>query len=129
MNKYRGRKMSLEIKETKGKRKTIYISGPITGIDDYLSKFAKADSYWRFKIVSRTTDYTSIINPAFTNRTLPNDFEHQDYMAVCFTLMDLCDGIYLLDGWKNSVGATQEWIYAKNRGMEIFYEELSEETV
>ena len=129
MDKYRGGKMNLENKQNKGKRKTIYISGPITGVDDYLIKFSRAEMFLALKIATGDLAYTGFINPAFTNRTLPNDFEHQDYMAVCFTLMDLCDGIYLLDGWKNSVGATMEYTYAKKKGMEIFYETLSGESM
>lgn len=121
--------MNLIDNETKGKRKTIYIAGPITGVDDYLVKFSRAEMYLALKIATGDLKYTGFINPAFTNRTLPTDFEHQDYMAVCFTLMDLCDGIYLLDGWKNSVGATMEYTYAKKKGMEIIYETLSGESV
>lgn len=89
--------MNLKNKQNKGKRKTIYISGPITGVDDYLIKFSRAEMYLALKIATGDLAYTGFINPAFTNRTLPNDFEHQDYMAVCFALMDLCDGIYLFE--------------------------------
>lgn len=121
--------MNLENTQGERKRKTLYISGPITGVEDYLIKFCTAENFLMLKIASGELNYTGTINPALTNRTLPIDFGHQDYMAVCFTMMDLCDGIYLLDGWRNSAGATQEWIYAKNRGMEILYEKTSEECV
>jgi hypothetical protein len=37
-----------------------------------------------------------------------------------------CDAVYMLKGFKSSVGAVQEWELAKSLGLEIIYEDESE---
>nr|DAZ41552.1 MAG TPA: protein of unknown function (DUF4406) [Caudoviricetes sp.] len=41
-------------------------------------------------------------------------------MRMSFELLDLCDAIYMLDGWENSKGANQEYGFAKGKGIEIY---------
>ena len=103
-------------------RKTIYISGAITGKKNYMADFRNAEMHLAKQIAKGNLQYTSVINPAKVNSVLPLDFEWKDYMEVCYRLIDLCDGIYMLKGFETSKGANRELVYAKNMGLEVIYE-------
>jgi len=107
-------------------RKTIYISGPITNDPDYMNHFIKAETDIYLEVAKKNMDFTSVINPAKVNANLPLDFSHTNYMYVCFSMLEMCQAIYMLKGWENSIGAQLEYIYAKNLGLEIYYEESSD---
>lgn len=83
----------------------VYISGPITGTEDYIVQF------WTIDRELKEAGY-DVINPAKVCARLPVDFSHDDYMHVCFAMLDLCDAIFMLDGWEQSDGATREAAYA-----------------
>ena len=93
----------------------IYISGKVTGTDDYMSRFANA----HMKLLAAGHE---VINPAEICSALPKDMKHSEYMSVCIPLLKLADGIYMLKGWEQSPGARTEYRRAKDRGKEIFYE-------
>ena len=103
-------------------RKTIYISGKITGNPNYYKDFDNAEKYLNKLISKNKIPYTSVINPAKVNSTLPADFAWEDYMEVCYKLLELCDSIYMLHGWEESKGANRELVWAKNLGLEVKYE-------
>lgn len=94
----------------------IYISGPITGHKGYMARFNEAEQ------ILIDEGYASIINPAWVNAQLPNDFSHEDYMRVCVAELECCDTIYMLNGWRDSKGANIEYAYAKSHGYNIMYE-------
>lgn len=80
----------------------IYIAGPITGCDGYEKKFAEAER------VLKEQGHI-IINPAM----LPEGLGDCDtYMGICFAMIDVCDAVVMLDGWKKSFGSCREWGYA-----------------
>ena len=51
-----------------------------------------------------------------------NPFGWQFWMDRCMDMLQRCDAIYMLKGWEDSTGATQEHKYAKELGLEIMYE-------
>ena len=104
-------------------RRTIYISGAITHDPDYMNHFIKAETDIYFEVAKGNMDFTSVINPAKVSLHLPIGFSHDDYMHVCFAMLDMCQAIYMLNGWEYSKGGRMEHIYAKNLGLEIYYEE------
>lgn len=93
----------------------IYISGAITGTDDYMERFEKAEKYLKERGYS-------VVNPAKVNAQLPGDTGYEDYMKMSFCMLDMCDGIYLLNGWKKSCGANREYGYAMAKGKTIIHE-------
>lgn len=94
--------------------KRLYISGKITGTDDYMIRFAAAERKFE-------RDY-EIINPAKTGATLP-ELRHRQYMDICLALLPMCDTIYMMKGWEGSEGALEEHREAKRLGLEIIYEQ------
>lgn len=95
----------------------IYISGAITGTDDYMERFAKAEK-------ELTAKGWSVVNPAKVNAQLPEDTDYEDYMRMSFCMISMCEAIYLLRGFEKSRGAKRELEFAKSEDMEIMYEEV-----
>ena len=93
----------------------VYISGKITGTDDYHARFANAHT----KLVASGH---MVIDPVEVCSSLPRDMKHAEYMSVCIPLLMLADAVYMLKGWEQSLGARVEYRRAKERGKEIIYE-------
>lgn len=91
----------------------IYLSGPITGIADYHQRFEKA------KVDLVAAGYTNIANPAELDGVI-NKAEYEEYMSLCMSLMEMCDVVVMLPGWKNSLGANREYGYALGKDKLIF---------
>ena len=51
----------------------------------------------------------AIMNPIRLHTRYPERLSHEDYMRVCFAMLDVCDVIALLPGWQDSEGARQEY--------------------
>ncbi|MBQ2395648.1 MAG: DUF4406 domain-containing protein [Bacteroidales bacterium] len=101
------------------KKKKIYISGPITGTKDYMSRFSTAH-------LSLARQGYSVVNPAMVNAMLPEDTTYDEYMAMSFAMLDMCDSVYMLDGWQNSKGAKMEFERAVKNGLNIIYQTMPE---
>lgn len=82
----------------------IYISGPITNTPDYISNFSVAEQ----KLKSEYPN-AEIINPTVLDK-LP--LEYDEYMKLDLMLLDMCDAIYMMNGWEKSKGACIEFGYA-----------------
>ena len=96
----------------------VYISGAITGVKDYKKDFERGVYYWFDKYVN----YQNIKNPVWFCRHLPQNSTWEQYMRVCVKELADCDKIYMLKGWENSRGATEEHRIAKMLGLEVIYE-------
>lgn len=75
----------------------VYISGPITGTKNYAMRFAEAEA--RLEKMG-----FSVFNPARVNAELPENLEHEEYMEMSMAMLGMCDGIYMLNGWRDSEG-------------------------
>lgn len=84
----------------------VYIAGPITGVEDYYDNFESACA--KLEGLGH-----KVMNPAH----LPEGFEWGEYMPICFAMIDACEIVVLLDGWKESKGACMEKDYAMDRGL------------
>lgn len=93
----------------------IYLSGAITGTTDYMERFQAAEE----KLIQ---DGHTVFNPAAVNSMMPTETTYEEYMRVAFTLLDMCDAIYMMDGWQDSKGANREYGYALGKDMIIVEE-------
>ncbi|MDC7221584.1 MAG: DUF4406 domain-containing protein [Spirochaetales bacterium] len=89
----------------------IYISGPITGTDDYYERFADKEKEMR-KIFPKS----DIINPVRSCAEAGlRDGEHswKEFMNHCVYVLRGCSHIVMIPGWENSRGACVEYYLAK----------------
>ena len=91
----------------------IYLSGPITGVEDYHLNFLKAENQVRdiFK-------NDEVINPMWTGNLLPSG-SHEEYMTICFALVGMADKMVMLEGWQQSKGARMEEKLAEEMGIDV----------
>ena len=86
----------------------VYISGAITGIDNYREIFSAAAN----KLKDRGC---TVYNPADIFDGMPEETTYEDYMKLSFCLLDITDAIYMLDNWRESNGAIRELNYALSK--------------
>ena len=96
----------------------IYIAGKITGEteSDIQNKFFAAKT-------NLIRQGHKTMSPAVL--TANQDFEHEDYMHICYAMIDVCDAVYMLSDWQKSKGTRMELQYAADHQKEIMYEDES----
>lgn len=93
----------------------VYISGPITGIEDYKERFAAAGDLLLEK------GYT-VINPANLDTVLKGqEANYGNYLKADMRLLQLADAILMLPGWEHSLGARTEWEWMTDHNRPIWY--------
>lgn len=87
----------------------IYISGPITNTEGYRENFNQA-----YEMLKRKYPTAEVVNPAIlSDLPLRND----EYMELDLLLLDMCDSIFLMNGWDKSKGACIEYGYAMAKNL------------
>lgn len=95
----------------------VYISGPITGVADYMANFKKAENQ-----LEKDFEKAVVINPAKVNYMMPEETTYEEFMKMAFCMLDMCDTIYMLKGWEKSCGANREYGYALAKDYTIIME-------
>lgn len=88
-----------------------YIAGPITGNPNYKEDFARAER-------SCQSHGHTVMNPA----VLAEGFEQKEYMHICRAMIDVCDTVFFMPGWRNSEGAKLEHAYAVAKDKNLCYQ-------
>lgn len=91
----------------------LYLSGPITGVENYRENFRKAEEKLRDE------DLIDIFNPTKISEVLPTDLTYEECMKIDFALIDMSDILVQLPGWENSRGANREYGYALGKDITI----------
>lgn len=96
--------------------KKIYLSGPISGrpLEEAREQFDTVEKFLQKKFGEENI---KVFNPMTFNTYAPEK-KWQDYMHLCLYLLEDCDAILMLDGWKDSIGAQVEYLYAYGCGIE-----------
>ena len=97
----------------------VYISGKITNNENYKNDFLEAERWLK------RNNYTPI-NPAKVSEELLN-LTYAQFMAIDYKLIEICDAIFMLDGWQKSKGACAELSYAKSLGKKVLYQDYFKE--
>lgn len=93
------------------KKKIIFISGPITGVEKYWEAFDEFETYLTSK------GYT-VLNPA----NLPQGMRAQNYTNICWMMLTQADAVLFLPGWEDSMGAAGEHSLAALLKKPIYYD-------
>lgn len=88
--------------------KSVFLSGPIAGVDGYKSKFADAAE------VIETLGASSIFNPA---AEIPDSTEREEAMRICTEKIITSDCVITLPGWQDSEGACFECVASEICGI------------
>lgn len=97
----------------------VYISGPITGVDNYFTNFYNAT----FELMDMGYSICDIVNPSYNAYVCrPGKLSWKTYVDVGLLWLSCCDTIYMLKGWENSLGAKLELNYAKSNNYNIIYQ-------
>lgn len=110
----------------------IYVSGAVTGVTDYTGKFYNKT----FRLNKKNNQYgLYFIDPVEMNSQFDKlgvysePIGYDNFMKLCYTELELCDGIYLMNGWRESFGANRELGFAIGQKKKIFFEEKCGEDV
>ena len=101
------------------KKGRVYLSGPITGTNDYMEKFAQAEA-------ALTAAGYAVINPARICQPLMDAaFTWQEYLDLDLYLLSRCTKICMLPGWEKSRGARMELAYAAEHGIAAMHLDMA----
>lgn len=93
----------------------IYIAGKISGNPTYKTDFERP-------AIKLEAEGHIVLNPA----ALPEGMRQEDYMRICFAMIDVADKVYLLPGWYCSEGARLERDYCIYIGKPVILPHESE---
>ena len=92
-------------------RRRVFISGPMTGIEDY-NKPAFDEAEKKLKEAG-----FSVFNPAWMD--FDSGWDYGDIMGIDMAALSRCNYIYQLEGWERSDGACAEWEFAKSCRLKV----------
>ena len=93
----------------------VYVAGKISDLNKerVCKKFKEAENF----LLAKGHDVLiPIVSPEYKS------LSHEDYMHICYAMIDVCDAVYMLDNWRESAGAKLEYEYACSKNKEIIYE-------
>lgn len=79
----------------------VYIAGPITGVENYKDNFEYAEK----KLIRAGH---KPVNPVKICSSIGENAKHEVYMKKLIPFLCDCDGIFCLEGWQESKGASFE---------------------
>lgn len=94
----------------------IYTAGKISGLnrEDVIKKFEAAQ---KCLVANGHQVFIPSVLPAY------DEVSHEDYLHICYAMIDICDAVYMLSDWQQSKGARMELQYAADHRKEILYED------
>ena len=90
----------------RGTRRRVYVSGPMTGIED-----SNAPAFYEAAVSLRKQGY-AVCSPTETSEFLGKGLGHSQYLRFDFERLLEADFVVVLDGWETSLGALVEILMA-----------------
>ena len=106
------------------KHKTVFISGPMTGYENYNS-----EAFYEVETKLRHAGFSSIKNPVHIGEIFGYEEPHEFYMRKSLTMLLESDVIYVFGDYEKSKGATIEIDLAHKLGIPVFvdkYDKITE---
>lgn len=94
----------------------VYISGKITGDENYKEKFNRAAEFLK-------NNGHAPLNPASIDVSL----SYEEYMKIDLAMLSVADAIYLLESYKDSKGAMFELQYAQMFQKEVYIQNRNDQ--
>lgn len=82
------------------KKKVIFISGPITGVPEYYKAFEAMED-----------ELSALGYIPLSPSRLPTGMTYEQYMRICFAMIDSADAVIFLEDYENSTGSKLERDY------------------
>ena len=98
-----------------GTGKIVYLSGYINGNENCFGDFKSAELF----LVERGY---MVVNPTRLDE-VAKELTAEQYMQICYRLIDIADIIFMVSGWQKSKGANAELSYAKSLGKKVMYQD------
>lgn len=89
-------------------KKSVFLSGPITGVNDYKDKFTDAAE------VIKALGANTVFNPA---AEIPDDTKREEAMRICTGKIITIDCVVMLPNWRDSEGACFEYVASEICGI------------
>jgi len=108
----------------KRRRKRIYVSGPMCGVEDYKGRF------WAFADAIDRCGVYAVVDPAgfaAADSYGADLLDRDDWLAIDLKVLEKCDAIFMMPGWRRSEGARMEYEKAKELELTIHGFDLIEE--
>lgn len=93
-----------------------FISGAITGTEDYMERFERAET------LLKDAGYAPINPTTFSKPLLYAEYAWDEFMNITLLLLKQSDVILMLNGWEKSRGARVEYSFAESHNMKVLYE-------
>lgn len=95
----------------------IFLSGPISNQPNH-NREAFLDAELRLMQQNHTVLSPANIIPLYQ----PEQITQEQYLSICFAMIDACDKVYFLKGWEHSKGSRAELDYAIQHQKECEWE-------
>lgn len=94
----------------------VYVAGKISGLERHHAIYM----FERAKDMLKARGHEPFIP---TVLPVYDDVAYEDYLHICYAMIDVCDAIYMLSNWQQSKGARIELQYASDWKKKIMYED------
>lgn len=107
----------------------VYISGKMTGYKNFKTKFdTTAEKLRNDSSIIATDVECQVFNPCdWDEYMIKQELSYFEMLTIDLEYVTMCDAIYMLDNWKDSLGACVELYTALNNGLFIEFENRKKE--
>lgn len=93
----------------------IYLCGPVSGTEGSRERFRRAE-------LAMSREGFEVVNPVKIVGKLPEGVSYREIMELCIHLLDMCEMIFLMEGWEYSNGCNAEVAHALAKKITVTYE-------